>query len=143
MFCIHQINPIRIIVDTNFLMAIAQVRINLSMELEAVLDSHFELLIPDFVLDEIKNLVQMKNKKPKIRREAQFALRLAQQLCQELPQSQSTNTSVDSQIISLAKQLGAIVATNDKKLRATLKKEGILTIYLRGKNRLELSYCYS
>lgn len=113
------------------------------MELEAVLDSHFELLIPDFVLDEIKNLVQMKNKKPKIRREAQFALRLAQQLCQELPQSQSTNTSVDSQIISLAKQLGAIVATNDKKLRATLKKEGILTIYLRGKNRLELSYCYS
>jgi rRNA-processing protein FCF1 len=109
------------------------------MELDAILNRSYELILPTFVIDELEKISQNRNKKPKTRTEARFALKLAQELCQEYPQELSSVVSVDEQIVTLAKELEAIVATNDQILRTTLKREGIPTIYLRGKNRLEIS----
>ncbi len=129
----------RIIVDSNFLMSISQVRVNLSIELEVILNSHYELLLPTFVRNELEKLAQGQDKKLKTRNEARFALKLAQKLCHEYPQAHLSTLPVDEQIINLAKEIDAVVATNDKVLRTILKREGIATIYLRGKNRLEMT----
>ena len=68
-----QTSPVRIVVDSNFLMSISQVRLNLSVELETILDLHYELLLPTFVRKELEKLAQNQNKKLKTQKEIRRA----------------------------------------------------------------------
>jgi rRNA-processing protein FCF1 len=48
--------------------------------------------------------------------------------------------NADDVIVGLAKKLGADVFTNDAELRKRLRNEGIKTVFMRSKHKLETDY---
>ena len=123
----------RIIYDTNFLMSIMKFKIDLFKELELILDSPYESIIFDSVINELKNLAEGKTKS------SDYA-----KLCLTFVNSHKFNPTkapkgkVDDIILLMSDQNTA-VATNDMELRKRLKSKGIKTIYLRAKKHLAIS----
>lgn len=66
-----------------------------------------------------------------IKKRASFALELVRRFCELVDYPCSPNMPVDDVIIKYALEEKAIVATNDKELRAKLRKLGIPQAYLR------------
>ena len=114
---------IKVILDTNALMMPFEININLERELDRLLGA-YEILVPSSVIDELKKL----SEKDKA---ASSALKLAERYAVI-----STSKKGDFSIVHLAKELKAVVVTNDKILRKILRNEGIQLIFLRGKDHL-------
>jgi rRNA-processing protein FCF1 len=53
-------------------------------------------------------------------------------------ESPTSELPVDDQLIEHAAQVGGVLATNDRKLRARARAQGIPVLLLRGKKRLVL-----
>lgn len=114
---------IKVILDTNALMMPFEININLERELDRLLGV-YEILIPSSVIDELEKLSERD-------KAASSALILTERY-----NIINTSKKGDFSIIYLAKELKAIVVTNDKVLRKKLRKEGIPLIFLRGKDHL-------
>ena len=115
----------KVILDTNALLMPFQFGINLSTELKRLLGA-FEIVVPSSVLDELKGL------KPKNLAKAAEALSLRFKVW-------STEEKGDEAIVSLAKELKAVVVTNDKRLMEALRKLKLPVIHLRSRTHLVLS----
>ncbi|MHA1303819.1 MAG: type II toxin-antitoxin system VapC family toxin [Candidatus Heimdallarchaeaceae archaeon] len=120
-----------IILDSCILMLPSEKRINLS-KLDFLPFSYI-LVVPEIVIEELTKLSQ--SDKTATKRKAKLALLLAEKY-ERL--SSRMEGHVDTEIIRLAKQHKAIVATTDSELRRKLRNEGIPVITLRGKNELKL-----
>lgn len=119
---------IKVFLDTNFLMISSQFGVDVFDELERALNQKIEPIIIPHVYRELKKLAESKS--TKIRKYATLALKLAKEKCCFLGVKSNKETA-DDVLIEIAKQIGGIVATTDKKLRKRLIKEGIPHAFLR------------
>ena len=122
-----------VLLDSSMLMLPLEKKINLSFELERIINSHFEIVVPQIVLSELEKLKKKGTSSTK--QKAQFALKLANNY-RILDSGLEGNA--DEEIEKLAKKHHAIVATNDVELRQKLNNKGIAVISLRGNNKLAL-----
>lgn len=115
----------RIILDTNFLMAIAQFKIDIFSEIERIADFRYNIYILDKTIDELKNII--KTQKGKNKRAASLALQLIK--VKKVKKLKTKQGKTDDLIVDIADK-DTLVATQDKNLRKRLKprKTGIIGI---------------
>jgi len=130
-------------VDTNALLIPGTFGIDIYEELEDM--GYLEIIIPESVMEELNALRNSESEKGRTKRAAQIGyqlvlqhLRLANGRSRVVIErkGRGSDRDTDSEIISLAKMQDAAVLTNDAELRRKLRREGIPTVFLRGKNRL-------
>lgn len=122
-----------IILDSSMLMLPLEKSINLSAEINRIISKSYKIVVPQIIINELTELLESAS--TITTRKASFALELASKF--SVLESQE-KVHADDEIIRLALELEAIVATNDKTLREKLRKKGIAVISLHGKNRLSL-----
>ena len=127
--------PIIIIVDSNALFAPIEYKIDVFTELQNLLNRNYDLVLISPVKKELENLTQKSS--PKIRRNAAFALILAEK-CTYIKVQEKPNEPTDDAILRIAKQWKAPVFTNDKQLKRKLRDISMPVIYVRAKTRLEI-----
>ncbi len=121
----------KVIVDTNGLMVQAQFGVDVLDELGRL--GYDECVMPSAVLDELEAL------RKKVKGADKVAVAVAQALAKRCQVAEAPGNA-DDVILGLAKELGADVFTNDAGLRKRLKKEGIKTVFMRSKHKLETDY---
>lgn len=121
----------KVIVDTNGLMVQAQFGVDVLDELGRL--GYDECVVPTAVTDELEALQK------KVKGADKVALAVAQALAKQCREIEAPGNA-DDVILRLAKELGADVFTNDAELRKRLKKEGIKTVFMRSKHKLEADY---
>lgn len=114
-----------VILDTNALMMPFQFGVNLDLELERLFGS-FEILVPSPVVRELTSLA------PKDRI-ARSALRLARKY-----KTVESEGQTDKVLVDLAKDLHAVVVSNDKLVIRSLEREGLPYVRLRSRSHLIL-----
>ena len=122
----------KILLDTNFFMVPFQLNVNILGEFDRVMNGPFTLITISPIKKELENLA--KNGKG------------ADKVCAKLGLEFARNVTVidytgqgDNAIIHFALNTkDVIVATNDSDLRKKLLKEGIRTIFVRNKSKLEI-----
>ena len=125
----------KILLDTNFLMAVFQFKIDIFSEIERICNFNYKLFILDKTVDELKKI--MKEQKGKNKDAAKFALKLV--TIKNISEIKTEkNVSADQAIVNTA-QKGFIVATQDKALKKSLRMEKIQVIALRQKKYLILA----
>ncbi len=124
-----------ILFDTNFLMIPIRFGVDVSSELERLLEGKFQPVVPTAVIEEIQRL--SKDAKPGLARELQFALEMAKKL-EQIAEPRISDESVDDYILRIAKDCRYLVATTDSDLRRRLRREGVTVVYLRQGNHLDL-----
>lgn len=124
-----------VIVDSNFLFIPLKFRVDIFTELQRLLEGRARYVVPSPVLEELQLI--KREAKPSLRRQAAFALRLAER-CERVDEGLRDGETVDELIIRLAETWGCPVATNDARLRRRLRERFIPVIYMREKSHLEL-----
>ena len=119
----------KVIVDTNGLMVQAQFGVDIFDELGRL--GYDECLVPAAVIDELKTL------EGKVKGADKIALAVAQSLAKRC-RMVGPPGNADDVILGLAAELRAPVFTNDAHLRKRLRSEGIRTIFLRSKHKLDI-----
>jgi hypothetical protein len=122
---------VKVILDTNGLMAQMQFGLDIFEELSALgFDEH---VVPSAVKEELATL------RKKVKGEDKIALAIAENLAAkcEIIDTPRKGT-VDDVVLETAQKLKVPVFTNDAALRARLKKAGIRTIFLRSKQKLAI-----
>ncbi|PVU73486.1 hypothetical protein DDW07_01510 [Acidilobus sp. SCGC AC-742_E15] len=131
---------VKVVVDTNFLLTMAQGVIAPS-SLNDAINASYELITTDAV---VKELEAMSKGEDLLAREAGFALKLLERLGVQVLRVKAG--SADESILALAKELvqngdRVVVATNDKNLRRSVRRLGVPTLYLREEGlRLEIDW---
>ncbi|MDR2623964.1 MAG: twitching motility protein PilT [Methanobrevibacter sp.] len=109
-----------------------QFNVDIITELEKTLPS-FKLVVPSFVIDELLGL--KKNKKVKIRVNAELAIKIAKSHKITIKNIfLNKNESVDNGLLRISR----VLATNDKKLKEKARKKGITIVYLRQRRYLAI-----
>ncbi len=122
-----------VILDSSMLMLPLEKKLNITFEIERLVQKKLEIVVPQVVLDELKKLLN--NEKQSTILKAKLALDLASKF--SVLESE-TGYFADEEILRIAVEKDAIVATNDSELRMKLRARGIAVISLRGKNKLSL-----
>jgi len=131
---------VKVVVDTNFLLMMAQGVIAPS-SLNDAINASYELVTTDAV---VKELEAMSKREDLLAREARFALKLLERLGVQVLRVKAD--SADESVLTLAKELvqsgdRVVVATNDKNLRRSVRRLGVPTLYLREEGlRLEIDW---
>jgi rRNA-processing protein FCF1 len=125
---------VKVLVDTSFLMAAAQFRIDAVQQLERMLGGRVEPILLSAVQIELDAIAS--DKRAKRSREANLALELAKSFVVEQV-STRPGESVDDTLLRVALERGMTVATNDRQLRKRLDQAAVATIYLRQRSRIE------
>lgn len=121
----------KVIIDTNGFMVQAQFGVDVLDELGRL--GYDECFVPSAVLDELRMLEK------KVKGADKVAVAVASALAKRCRCVEAIG-SADDVIVRLAKELGADVFTNDAELRKRLKNEGVKTVFLRSKHKLETDY---
>ena len=116
-----------IIIDTNFLLAISQFKIDIFAEISRICHFPYKLCILDKTMEELNNL----EKKQKTKSHVNIALKLIKDL-------EVIKTDSDDYVDRLLKRQpdDVIIATQDMELKKSLKNHTLIVI--RQKNHLEL-----
>lgn len=109
-----------IILDTNFLLYAARYKIDVEAELTRILNEPFMIAVLDKTFDELHGKKDEK---------------LAIELAKKFAVLHAGSGSVDDM---LAEEENAIIATQDKELKARLKQKGLKILVIRQKNHLML-----
>lgn len=123
----------KIILDTNFLMAVFQFKIDIFSEFERVCNFNYELCIFDQSIYELNNII--KNQRGRHKRAAKMALEIIKRKKVNIIKSRPND--VDLLILENADE-NTIVATQDKTLKKKLLEKGISVIILRQRKYLKL-----
>jgi rRNA-processing protein FCF1 len=132
----QQRSPLRIILDSNALFVPLQFKIDLKEELKKILTTNFELILLSTNLSELKTL--SKKGAPKIRKNAEYALKIAKELKILSLNEKYNRYSKDDVIFKIARKCKCPVFTNDRELRRRLRNINVPVIYVRQKSRLEV-----
>lgn len=122
-----------IFLDTSMLMLPLEKNINLTSEFDRLLNFSYEVFVPEIIYKELNKLKLTAS--PSIKSKAMFAIKLAEQFS-TFPSN--LEGQADEELLRLAVEYNAIIATNDSELRSKLRKRGIAVISLHGDNRLSL-----
>lgn len=125
--------PLKIIVDSNFLMIPPQFHLDIFSELKRVLNRNIKVIIISPVYDELKKISLIDIQK--YRKQAKLTLKLIEsfEIMNVKPDKDET---VDDLIVRLAKEWNCPVATNDRKLKQKLRAINVPIIYLRQRTHL-------
>jgi rRNA-processing protein FCF1 len=126
--------PLKVIADANALFVPLEFKIDIFAELERVVGKNFELVLLSPVKKELETLAQSDS--PKMRRNAAFALSLAEK-CKYVAVQEKPKEPTDDAILRVAKAWKAPVFTNDKALKVKLRDISMPVIYVRQKARLQ------
>jgi rRNA-processing protein FCF1 len=130
-----QKQPLKVIIDSNALFVPIEFKIDIFTELERLLGRNFELVLLSPVKKELETLAS--NSSPKMRKNAAFALSLAER-CKYVAVQEKPKEQTDDAILRIAKAWNAPVFTNDKALKLKLRDISMPVIYVRQKSRLEI-----
>ncbi len=112
----------RIILDTNFILAIGQFHIDIFSELQRICNFPYEIFVLDKTLVELEKLINSDSKQ-----RDRFAAKLALDLIKDRVSILKTpNGYVDDLLVKLSDK-STIIATQDKELKKRLKG-GLITI---------------
>ena len=126
--------PVKVILDSNFLMIPFQFNLDVFQEIEFLLQKKVDFIVPSAVKSE---LTRLSTRGGEGAAEASLALQLASR-CRVVEVSLETNETVDDAIVKASQKLGAVVATNDIELKNRLKLLKVPVVYLRDKSKLEV-----
>ena len=126
---------LKIILDSNALFVPLEFRIDIFSEVERLLNRNVDLILLSPVKRELELLSAKES--PKIRREAAFALKLAEK-CKYVSIENDAKLFTDDIIAKVAKAWNSPVFTNDSQLRRRLRDISVPVIYVRQKSRLEI-----
>jgi len=134
-----------VIVDTNALLIPREFGVDIFHELERLGYSH--IIVPKAVLNELERLMQKQGLKGKEKLAAKIGHSLVLKYASggsgrcnvSIVGGKDENRDTDKLIAELAAKLDAAVFTIDDDLKQELTHAGIQTVYLRGRNRLEVS----
>ena len=126
--------PIKVILDSNFLMIPFQFHIDIFQEIEYLLQKKVDFIVPSAVKQE---LTMISARGGEGASEASLALQLASR-CRVVEVSLQPEESVDDAIVKAAQKLSAVVATNDIELKRKLKDIHVPVVIMRDKSKLEI-----
>jgi len=126
--------PVKVVLDSNFLMIPFQFNLDIFQELEYLLQKKVDLVVPSAVKGE---LTQISARGGEGAAEASLALQLASR-CRVVEVTLAPGENVDDAIIRASQKLRAVVATNDIELKKKLRDINIPVVYLRDKSKLEV-----
>jgi rRNA-processing protein FCF1 len=126
---------LKVVLDANFLFVPIQFRLDIFEEIAILLNQSFDPILLSSTRRELQGLVESDS--PKERKEALFALKLAEK-CHIIPVEKSVGETFDDVIVRVAAELKSPVATNDRELRRRVRTLGLPVIFLRQKRRLIL-----
>ncbi len=129
--------PVKIMLDTNFLLIPAQFRVDIFEEIKRICDFNYEVVVLDRTIDELNGIIQFQAGSDKA------AARMALQLLEAkevriISTKTATFKNVDKIFLELAAEERLIVATQDKLLKQELNKLGSKVIVLMQKKYLVL-----
>lgn len=127
--------PIKVILDTNFLMVPAQFRVDISGGLEALLNQKTEPIVLSSTYRELQRIASSRLKEGKA---AKMMLQLMNKF-RVVKAEPYPNETGDDVIVRFAKKFNCPVATNDKELRKRLRSLNIPVIYLRQRSHLAIN----
>ena len=127
--------PIKVILDSNALFVPLEFKIDIFEELKQLLNRNVEFVLLSTVKHELELLAAKDS--PKIRREAFFALKLAEK-CKYVPLENDEKLATDDAIVRIAKSWNSPVFTNDRQLKKKLRDISVPVIYVRQKSRLDI-----
>ena len=125
--------PLKVIVDSNALYVPLEFKIDIFEELRNLLNRRIDFVLLSTVKRELEILATKDSSK--IRREATFALKLAEK-CKYVPVENDEKLSTDDAIVKVAKNWNCPVFTNDRQLKKKLRDISVPVIYVRQKSRL-------
>jgi len=125
----------KILLDTNFLLAVHQFKVDIFSEIYKEMRFKYKLFVLDRSIEELKKIVE--NQKGKSKEAAKIALKLV--IIKDVEVVKTINDeSVDDAIVKLAEKESFIVATQDKELKKRLKEKKVAIIILRQKKKIVL-----
>ncbi|MEM2466319.1 MAG: DNA-binding protein [Candidatus Bathyarchaeia archaeon] len=130
-----QKEKLKIIFDSNVLFIPLKFKIDIFEELRNLLKRNVEFVLLSPVKRELETLAAKGS--PKTRKEAAYALRLAEK-CKVVDLSENYAGSPDDAIVKVAGEWKIPVFTNDRALRKKLRDINVPVIYVRQKSRLEI-----
>lgn len=122
----------KIVLDTNFLLAVFELKVDVFSEIDRVCAFRYQLFILDRTLDEVENLI--KSSLLSKRQAAKVALQLIKLKNIQILETKDSRV-VDDILVDLD---GYIVATIDMELKRRLRKKGIQIITIRQKKYVML-----
>jgi len=126
---------VKVLIDSNFLMAAVQFRVDIVQEFERLLGRRVEPILVSPVEEELRAMAS--GHEDKRSRDAAQALEIARKMEVEVV-ARLPEESVDDVLVRIASERGWAVATNDRLLRKRLDEISVSTIYLRQKTHLEV-----
>ncbi len=126
---------LKVILDTNALFVPLEFKLDIFVEVERLLNQNVDFVLLSPVKRELELLATKDS--PKIRREAAYALKLAEK-CKFVAVDEDEKLSTDDAIVKVAKAWNSPVFTNDRQLRRKLRDISVPVIYVRQKSRLEI-----
>jgi uncharacterized protein len=127
--------PVKVILDSNALFAQLELKIDIFEETKRLLNRNVEFILLSPVKHELELLAAKDS--PKTRREAIYALKLAEK-CKQVAVENPDKLSIDDVIVKVSKAWNSPVFTNDRQLRKRLKDISVPVIYVRQKSRLDI-----
>jgi len=127
--------PLKVILDSNALFVPLELKIDIFEELKRLLNRNVDFILLSPVKAELELLASKES--PKMRRQASFALKLAEK-CRIVPVNTSDNLTTDDVIVKVAKDWNSPVFTNDRQLKQRLRDISVPVIYVRQKSRLDI-----
>lgn len=126
--------PVKVILDSNFLMIPFQFHIDIFQEIEYLLQKKVDFIVPSAVKQELTSISARGGEGSS---EASLALQLASR-CRVVEVSLHPEETVDDAIVKAAQKLSAVVATNDIELKKKLRDMRIPVVIMRDKSKLEI-----
>jgi rRNA-processing protein FCF1 len=126
--------PVKVILDTNFLMIPFQFNLDVFQEIEYLLQKKVDFVVPSSVKSELTGISARGGEGAA---EASLALQLASR-CRVVEVTLNPGESVDDAIVKASQKLSAVVATTDIELKKRLRDINVPVVYLRDKSKLEI-----
>jgi hypothetical protein len=126
--------PVKVILDTNFLMIPFQFNLDVFQEIEYLLQKKVDFVVPSLVKSELTGISARGGEGAA---EASLALQLASR-CRVVEVTLNPGESVDDAIVKASQKLSAVVATTDIELKKRLRDINVPVVYLRDKSKLEI-----
>ena len=123
----------KILLDTNFLMAWGQFKVDIFTQIDKISTFRYELFTLDKNLDELNKIIE--EQKGKDKDAAKIALKLIDVKGIKIMKTKS-NQKTDDLILDLASKKDFIVATQDKFLKSRLKEKRVPMMVLRQKKKV-------
>jgi rRNA-processing protein FCF1 len=126
----------KILFDSSMLIGVFESRIDPIAEIERVLSTRFDPIVLSGTLAELRDVLQ-RSRGGKRRKLLALALQAAEKF-NKLDYFPVDDEEMDDTLLRAAKDLGAVVATNDHGLRKRLAIAGIPVLFIRQKSHIEV-----